>query len=201
MDARLRSVGNSSGNARSKRACSFKEFWLCETTAPPPSPKQIFSAPKLKIPRSPKLPAKRPSMVAPRACAASSITRTSLPRASSTIAPISAGLPKRCGTIIALVFLVIAASTVLAVRLSSVSQSAKTGNAPTARIGGTIALQQKAGRITSSPAFIEQARKAISSANLPLAQRRASSMRYVSISRERKAPMAGPSTTLRLPME
>ncbi len=51
-----------------------------EISAPPPSPKQTFSAPKLTMPASPKLPTAWPPIAAPSACAASSMTRMFRPR-------------------------------------------------------------------------------------------------------------------------
>ena len=138
-----------------------------ETTAPPPRPKHTFSAPKLKIPTSPKLPTGWPSIVAPSACAASSMTRIFRPRTSSMMAAISAGLPNRCGTITALVFRVSTASTLAGVRLRSSPQSASTGVAPRAKTGATTAVQQKVGITTSSPARTLQALSASSSAKLP----------------------------------
>src|SRR5215831_9267036 len=83
----------------------------------------------------------------------------------------SAGLPKRCGTTMALVFWVNAASTVSAVMFNSSLTSAKTGQAPTTRMGGTTLVQQKVGMMTSSPSPTSHARKAISRANPHFSQR------------------------------
>ena len=85
-----------------------------------------------------------------------------------------------------------AASTVSAVRFSSLPTSANTGVAPTAKIGATTVLQQKLGIITSSPWSKWQVRKASSNAKLPEPQRTASSMPRRSSSSERNATRSVP---------
>src|SRR5262245_16081004 len=122
---------------------------------------------------------------------------TRMPRgeASFTIASISAGLPNRCGTIIALVFSVRTGSTVFAVKLRSSPMSASTGRAPTARIGNMTLVQQNVGITTSSFFFTLHARSAISRANFPDPQRTASLMPTLSVTSDPSASRSGPSTT------
>ena len=195
VEKKARSVGKGWGSGKSIFELSLRNSFLRETTTPPPRPKQTFSLPKLKIPTSPKLPTGRPSIDAPNAWAASSMTRMLLPRTSSTIALMSAGLPKRCGTIMTLVFSVSAKATVLALMLRSSPTSARTGSAPTAKMGDTTLVQQKVGTTTSSSARTSQARKAISRAKLPDPQSRASSTPSLSITADLSLLRSGPSIT------
>ena len=108
-------------------------------------------------------------------------------------ARMSAGLPNRCGTMMAFVLSVSTASTVSAVILRSSPTSASTGSAPTAKMGETTAVQQKVGITTSSPCRTSHARKAISSAKLPEPQRTASSTPSVSITKDLSSLRSGPS--------
>jgi hypothetical protein len=125
------------------------------------------------------------------------VDNADVPAASEVNNPLDIGrITEQVGTITALVLLVMTASTVSTVRFSSAPTSASTGNAPSARTGGTTALQQKAGTITSSLCPTSHLRKASSSAKLPEPVRHAASIPSVWISRERSSLRAVPSTTL-----
>ncbi len=77
---------------------------------PSPKPPRFFEGKKLKQPKSPMEPARRPRYSEPIACAASSITMRLCRRATSMMGSMSAIWPYRCTGMIARVFPVIAAS-------------------------------------------------------------------------------------------
>ncbi len=84
---------------------------------PSPNPPRFFDGKKLKQPKSPIDPARRPLYSEPMACAASSTTIRLCRRATSMIGSISAICPYRCTGMIARVLSVTAASIFDASRL------------------------------------------------------------------------------------
>ena len=114
---------------------------LPETTMPA-SPKagKFLVGKNENVARSPKLPAPRPPSVAPKACAASSITARPWRPATSRRPGMSAGPPKTCTATMARLRSVTAASTDCGSRLNVArSMSANTGIAPTRAMASAVA--------------------------------------------------------------
>ena len=114
---------------------------LPETTMPA-SPKagKFLVGKNENVARSPKLPALRPSSVAPNAWAASSITARPWRLATSRRPGISAGPPNTCTATMARVRSVTAASAACGSRLNVPgSMSANTGVAPTRAMASAVA--------------------------------------------------------------
>src|SRR5450759_4179236 len=106
--------------------------------------------------------------VEPIACAASSITRSLCLVAIAYSLSISNGLPARKTGMIALVRLVIAASSLSRSMLRVTgSMSANTGVAPTSSITFAVATQEIGVVMTSSPAPMPAMRRAISMVQVP----------------------------------
>ena len=114
-------------------------------------------------------PERRPRLVAPKLCAASSITGRPWRAAMALIAFMSAHWPYRLTGMMARVRGVIAASTNDAsISAVSGSMSTKTGFAPASTMTSAVAAKLKGVVITSSPGRISSAISAISSASVPL---------------------------------
>ena len=137
----------------------------------PPSPPvvMILSWQNDHAPTCPMLPTDLPLYFAPCAWAQSSITHKSCSFAKSMMPSISAGIPARWTTMMALVFGVSAALMVSALMFWLFkSTSANTGFAPAVTMQDAEAKKVREVTITSSPWPMPIALRATSKANVPL---------------------------------
>ena len=142
------------------------------STSIPPSPPvdMILSVQNDQAAASPNDPTGRPSMVAPCAWAQSSMTLMPWPSASAMISFMAHGQPARWTAMMARVRGVITAAIAAAVMFwLSASTSAKTGRAPQVTTAPADAKKLRGVTMTSSPGPMPRARKASSSASVPLA--------------------------------